>query len=612
MTSILRRRQTSTGVRMRAAAAPEAAAARHAPRSRLLALVSFVVLLMLLLLGFAVATLSSAYVASAAVTAGAAADRALATELLADLGPLAATEPVNAEDRSSVRRVLRRAVEDVGLLGVALVGPDGSRWAAVGPVQAGSAPSAGHDADEPVATLIEGGDRPLLAEWFPIRLDGSTVAALSVVRDGTAAQATAAAAQREVGVATALGGGAVLVVVFLVVRAAQRRLDDQTRQLIEAERRDTLTGLLTHGAAVNELAGAIEANDGAVAVALIDIDNFRQLNEVHGHVMGDTALRRVASALTAGAPATTVTGRSGPDEFLVIAPCSDASAVAGWLGTVAGSLIETGVDTDAGDRLPLSVSAGICVAPLHGRGAMELLSAAALTLGEAKGGGGGEILVGRLSYSDILEEHRATFTILDGLVNAVDTRDRYTRRHSDDVARYALFLAQQLGLDDAFKGALHHAAVLHDVGKIAVPDSILRKPAALTDAEMEVMRQHVVLGGALVRDLAAAELVVEGVRHHHERWDGSGYPGGLAGDAIPLIARIIAVADAYSAMTTTRPYRRALTRGAALERLTLAAGTQLEPRLVDVFVLAMESQATPPEPSDVRAPTLWLAEGSAA
>ena len=263
--------------------------------------------------------------------------------------------------------------------------------------------------------------------------------------------------------------------------------------------------------------------------------------------------------------------------------------------------------TDAGDRLPLTVSVGIGVAPLHGRTATELLSAVAVSLGEAKTGGGDQLVVSRLSYAELAQERWTTFSILDGLVNAIDARDRYTRHHSEDVARYALFLAREVGLDQAQQAALHSASLLHDVGKIAVPDDILRKPGHLTPEEMEVVKQHVELGGMLVRDLASAEVVADGVRHHHERWDGSGYPDGLAGEEISLFARIIAVADAFSAMTTSRPYRHALTTGVALERLSAAAGTQLDPRLVDVFVLAMETQAEPPMPSDARLPSFWLA-----
>ncbi len=201
---------------------------------------------------------------------------------------------------------------------------------------------------------------------------------------------------------------------------------------------------------------------------------------------------------------------------------------------------------------------------------------------------------------------------IEALAVAIDAKDQTSPHHMFRVRFYASVVARALGMSDAEAQGVELAAMLHDVGKLAIPESVLSKPGPLTPDEFQTVRSHPRIGADIVASIPFPFPVAPLILSHHERWDGSGYPGGLAGDAIPLIARIIAVADAYSAMTTTRPYRRALTRGAALERLTLAAGTQLEPRLVDVFVLAMESQATPPEPSDVRAPTLWLAEGSAA
>lgn len=583
-----------------------------APRSHLLAIVSIAALAMALLLGAALATLASAHVSSSIIGASAAADRDLSRALLEDLGAPALVDPTGPAERRRLARVLERAADDVGLLGIAIVGPDGSTWAA-----AGSEDAAGHVAadavgGDPGATLVDDPEAPRLLEWFPVRLEGRAIAVMAIVRDGTTAAAAAASAQRDIGIAAGIGSSTLIVLVYVLFRGAQRRIDQQTAQLIEAARRDQLTGQLTHGAVLSELTTALGDGTESIAVALVDVDNFQQLNEVHGHGLGDAVLRRLAATLEEITPAGTSIGRSGPDEFLVLGPGADAGSLRTWLDDGRRRLASAGIDTPSGDRLPFTVSAGIAVTPLHGRTATELLSAVALTLREAQSGGGDQVVVSRLSYADLLEGHRATFSILDGLVNAIDARDRYTRRHAEDVARYALFLARELGLDETLCGALHQASLLHDVGKIAVPDRILRKPAGLTEDEMEVIKQHVVLGGALVRDLAAADLVVDGVRHHHERWDGEGYPDGLEGDAIPLIARVIAVADAYSAMTTTRPYRRALSPAVALQRLAAAAATQLDPRLVDVFVLAMESQAGAPVPSDPRAPAAWLTEGTAA
>ena len=167
---------------------------------------------------------------------------------------------------------------------------------------------------------------------------------------------------------------------------------------------------------------------------------------------------------------------------------------------------------------------------------------------------------------------------------AVDTKDRYTKRHSEDVARYGVFLAQRVAAPAELVATIRTAGLLHDVGKIGIPDAILRKPGKLTDAEYEVVKQHVALGDAIVRDLPDVELIRAGIRHHHERWDGDGYLDRLAGEDIPLIARILAVGDAFSAMTTTRPYRKALDVREALHRLEDAAGSQLDAALVSAFV----------------------------
>ena len=190
------------------------------------------------------------------------------------------------------------------------------------------------------------------------------------------------------------------------------------------------------------------------------------------------------------------------------------------------------------------------------------------------------------------------------VVFAIDTKDRYTKRHSEDVARYAVFLAARLGLEPDLRRTIHLAGLLHDVGKIGIPDHLLRKPGKLTADEFDVFKQHVALGDAIVRDIPNVDLVRAGIRHHHERWDGGGYLEGREGDDIPIIARVLAVADAFSAMTTTRPYRKALDVGEALKRLGDAAGGQLEEDLVVAFIAGMETAPDAPMP-DERPASIW-------
>ena len=256
------------------------------------------------------------------------------------------------------------------------------------------------------------------------------------------------------------------------------------------------------------------------------------------------------------------------------------------------------------EQLPLTASAGICAFPLDADSVTGLLSIAAMTLGEAKGSGGDAVRVAEAAGAT--PAFTKSFDILQGLVIAIDTKDRYTKRHSEDVTRYADFLADRLGLGSELRQAIHVAGLLHDVGKIGIPDQILRKPAKLTAEEMEAVQQHVALGHMIVRDLPHLELVKAGIQFHHERWDGRGYLDRLEGAQIPLIARLLAVADAFSAMTTSRPYRKGVPVDEGLTRLEDSVGTQLDEELVRAFVLGIRTAEDPPLPDmDARRALIW-------
>jgi putative nucleotidyltransferase with HDIG domain len=249
----------------------------------------------------------------------------------------------------------------------------------------------------------------------------------------------------------------------------------------------------------------------------------------------------------------------------------------------------------------VTVSIGIAAVPSHAASVTPLLAEASVALAEAGASGGDVAVVGRIGEEKL--GHAGSFDVLQGLVLAVDTKDRYTKRHSEDVARYAVYLGRRMGLDDLLE-PIRIAGLLHDIGKIGIPDRLLRKPSRLTDAEVMVFNQHVALGDAILHGVPHMDEVRAGIRHHHERWDGGGYLDRLAGEDIPLIARIIAVADAFSAMTTTRPYRKALEVAEALRRLREAAGTQLQPELVEAFVVGIETDPEAPMPNE--ASDVWL------
>ncbi len=450
------------------------------------------------------------------------------------------------------------------------------------------------------------GTSSVLREYFPLLANGRVQAVVGVWRDAVPILAKLDEVRRDIVVTTVSAALVAAFVLSMVFRAAQGRITRQAVALVEATRRDPLTGLLNHGSLVDELAIAIEiarTQNRAIGVALVDIDGFRLLNETHDHAAGDRALMAVVEALQAELPATMTCGRYGPDEFLVIAPADHVAELRPILERLQASLAVGVLQFDAFQRVPLTVSAGICMYPEHADSVTALLTTAALTLQEARSSGGDAI---RFADREVVITGEArTFDVFQGLILAVDTKDRYTKRHSEDVARYAVYLGRLLGLDEDTLQTLRVAGLLHDVGKIGIPDHILRKPGRLTSEESQTVQQHVSLGDSIVRDLPNVELVRAGVRHHHERWDGTGYLHRLAGEEIPLIARILAVGDAFSAMTTTRPYRKALPADEALRRLEDAAGTQLDEQFVIAFVGAIEADEDALRPAGEARVRIW-------
>jgi diguanylate cyclase (GGDEF)-like protein len=442
----------------------------------------------------------------------------------------------------------------------------------------------------------------VLREYLPIIDAGKTYAAVALWRDASPILSQLADGRFRVVAITLTAGLISALLLFFIFRGAQRRLTRQTQELLDLADRDPLTGALNHGALVERLATQMEAareGGGGIGVALLDVDSFGLLDSTYGHRAGDRVLVEIVRLLTEWMPGGATWGRYGPDEFLVTTPNGHEDELEPAVEVLRNVLDKAALQFEGSERLPVTISAGICYYPTNGDSVTALLSMTAMTLQEAKASGGNAI---RVAEARPLEpSYVKTFNILEGLVNAVDTKDRYTRRHSEDVARYAEFLGQRLDVDVVTSRALQNAGKLHDIGKIGIPDAILRKPGRLTTEEFDILKQHVSLGDAIVRDqpdLPDLDLIRSGIRFHHERWDGRGYLLGMTGEEIPLVARILAVADAFSAITTTRPYRKGLAIDEALKRIEDAAGTQLDPALVQAFIVGFRSEV------DVSLPTV--------
>ncbi|HEX5323499.1 MAG TPA: HD domain-containing phosphohydrolase, partial [Capsulimonadaceae bacterium] len=252
-------------------------------------------------------------------------------------------------------------------------------------------------------------------------------------------------------------------------------------------------------------------------------------------------------------------------------------------GRLYARLKDVGFRPDGYDAtIPLSLSIGIAVYPDEASSRLDVLDLADSRLRRTKTGGTDTDEADRLR--SMLTRSMEGFSMLDALVSAVHNKDRYTRRHSEDVMAYSLQIVDEVGFEEEFRQTVAIAALLHDVGKIGVPDHILRKPGALTSEEFEAVKLHPIMGAAIVAAVPGFEEMLDAVRFHHERWDGGGYPHGLRGEETPLIARLMAVADAYSAMTTDRPYRKGMPAEKALSIISQGAGVQWDPTFAEAFL----------------------------
>jgi diguanylate cyclase (GGDEF)-like protein len=372
--------------------------------------------------------------------------------------------------------------------------------------------------------------------------------------------------------------------------AAQAAAAIDRARLFEALQRraetDGLTGLLNHRAAQEALDHELtvaRAAPATLSVVLVDLDDFKLFNDTHGHLLGDRVLSEVAAALRGCVRPGDLAARYGGDEFLLILP----GATAGTAATIGKRLLQriSGTTVVAGGMdLPIRCSVGAATYPHDGRTRQDLIGRADSAMYAAKDLGGGSI--GAVGQGTRTLEPTA-FGALSGLVRAVDRKDRYTKDHSDMVRDYAVACGKELGLPAEKIAALDIAGQLHDVGKIAVPDLILRKPGQLDPEEEATMRQHVVFGELMIKGVPHLDDVLAGVAHHHERWDGGGYPYGKSGPEIPLLGRILALADAFAAMTHDRPYRKGRSRQQAVAELRAGAGTQFDPELVEPFIAAV-------------------------
>jgi diguanylate cyclase (GGDEF)-like protein len=355
---------------------------------------------------------------------------------------------------------------------------------------------------------------------------------------------------------------------------------------------DPLTGLGNHRSFHERLQRELVAAEEVgtpLALCLVDFDDLKSVNDRFGHPVGDLVLGHVASRLRQGGESF----RLGGDEFAVLLPGHDERLAT----AVARSIVERVAALHVEGVGEVTVSAGVATYPTHGTSRDELIRLADSALYWAKKDGKNRvrayavesILRANLEQIADTPDRAAQYRAAESLAKAVDERDAYTGSHSQRVGDYSARIARRMGADEPAIELTRLAGNLHDLGKLAIPEEVLRKPSTLSEAEKLMLERHPQIGFRMLESLGV-QPVAEWVLYHHERWDGAGYPNKLAGDQIPLGARIIFVADAFDAMTSDRAYRRAIPERDALAEIERCAGTQFDPEVVKA--LAAELRPT--------------------
>jgi diguanylate cyclase (GGDEF)-like protein len=347
---------------------------------------------------------------------------------------------------------------------------------------------------------------------------------------------------------------------------------------------DPLTGLGNHRHFHERLQRDLDraaAEGFPLTLCLLDIDNFKTINDRFGHPVGDRVLAQAAARLRQGGEAF----RVGGDEFALLLPHRDEHEGL----SIAKAVIERIGETCEFDGT-LTMSAGVATYPQHGVERSDLVRVADSALYLAKEQGKNTVRVYRPDLIELVELRRlaegpdraARLRAAASLAHAVDARDAYTGSHSYMVGELAARVAKRMGMDSEAIELTRLAGSLHDLGKLAIPEEILRKPGPLNEAERLVLERHPQIGFRMLESLGV-EPVATWVLYHHERWDGNGYPEGKSGTDVPLGSRILFVADAYDAMTTDRVYRSRLSHERAIDELERCAGTQFDPGVVAAF-----------------------------
>ncbi|MDO4176531.1 MAG: diguanylate cyclase [Bacillota bacterium] len=371
-------------------------------------------------------------------------------------------------------------------------------------------------------------------------------------------------------------------------------------QVAREARTDAMTGVYNYRYFTKAIAEEFDKKENeCLALLFVDIDDFKLYNQLYGANEGDEVLKKTASIIEIAAGENGQVFRYSGKVFAVILPGYDARRAKTFAENIREEIAAINDSDFRSSYKKITASCGICVTPYAASSVGELVDNTDLAVYKAKNNGKDQVLVFtgndtatfnlRKRVEKIIETNKDSVLgdssqAIFALIAAIDAKDHYTAQHSKNVAKYAAILSAANNMSEDQIRMVYAAGLLHDIGKISIPENILKKEENLNDEEYEIIKGHVNSSIDMIRHLPSMDYLIPAAVGHHERWDGKGYPRGTAGEDIPVAARCLAIADSFDAMTTDRPYRKELSIDYAREQIEAGAGTQFDPELAELFI----------------------------
>lgn len=387
-----------------------------------------------------------------------------------------------------------------------------------------------------------------------------------------------------------------VIVVSLMVAYTSEQGRKNIKRLQWLANIDGVTGVFNHRYFQSKLEEEIiRANEkgGTLGMLMIDLDNFKKFNDNYGHKAGDLLLSKTSKIFMDETREQGIVCRYGGDEFAILLPDANSESILSVIDRIRKAFDKmTGLEEHFTLSNKVTLSAGYSIYPDLARNKDDLIMQSDSALYQAKNMGRNNVQLYRDIFEDIkffFDSDEQLFGGLRVLLGTVSAKDKYTLGHSERVMDYTVMIARAMGLGGERIRLLKIAALLHDIGKVEIPESVLNKTGPLTEDELKLLRKHPDYSVDILEPLSSIDQLIDSIKYHHERFDGKGYPTGIKGNDIPLEARILCVADSFDAMLSHRPYRKGMEIDDVVAELEKNAGTQFDPYIVQAFLSTLSA-----------------------